>query len=272
MASARFCERNGVKIRYEVRGRGEPLALIMGYSGSGKTWGEPFLRLIERNFSTIVIDNRGTGESDKPDVPWTVGDMAADAAAVLDHAGIQRAHVMGISMGGMIAQEFALDFAAKLRGLVLGCTLCGLKHAVLGEPEATDALIAKGDLPPAEQARKLLIACSSKAFGGSPQGLEFIEARIKEMEGYPLTPLHSYHRQWEAISAFDTYDRLDKIAAPTLVVTGTDDPIVPAQNSAILRERIPGAQLHSIDGAGHLFFWEAPEESAASVSRFLAKH
>ena len=105
MASAQFCERDGVKLRYEIRGQGEPLALIMGFSGSGRGWGEPFLREIESNFSAVVIDNRGTGESDKPDAPLTLAELASDVAAVLEHAGIRRSHVMGISMGGMIAQE-----------------------------------------------------------------------------------------------------------------------------------------------------------------------
>jgi 3-oxoadipate enol-lactonase len=269
MSSARFCERNGVKLRYEIRGQGEPLALIMGFSGSGRTWGEPFLREMERKFSMIVIDNRGTGESDKPDAPITLAELATDAAAVLDHAGIRRSHVMGISMGGMIAQEYALNFGERVRGLVLGCTTCGMRKSVMGAPELINELMPQPGLSPREQARRGLSACSSEGFAKSEAGRAFVEARLDDMEGYPPTPPHTFQRQMEAIMAFDTFDRLGQIKAPTLVITGTGDPLVPAQNSEILRAGIPGAKLYQIPGAGHLFFWEAPEESAEAVTSFL---
>ena len=112
--------------------QGEPVALIMGFSGSGRGWGEAFLKLMEARFKIFVIDNRGTGESDKPDVEFTLGDLAADIAAVLDHAKTPRAHIFGISMGGMIAQEFVLAYPERTRGLVLGCTNCGTSHSVAG--------------------------------------------------------------------------------------------------------------------------------------------
>jgi len=89
------------------------------------------------------------------------------------------------------------------------------------------------------------------------------------MEGYPVTPPHTFQRQMAAVMAFDTFDRLGQIKAPTLIITGTGDPLVPAQNSEILRAGIAGAKLHEIAGAGHIFFWEAPEESAAAVIAFL---
>jgi pimeloyl-ACP methyl ester carboxylesterase len=270
MASAQFCSRNGVKLRYEVRGTGDSLALIMGFSGSGRTWGEPFLQALEHKFSLVLIDNRGTGESDKPDAPITLADLAADAAAILDHADIPRSHVMGISMGGMVAQEYALNFGPRVRGLVLGCTTCGMRNAVMGPPELVNELMPQPGLSPREQARRSLSACSSAGFVQSEAGRAFIEARLNDMEGYPVTPPHTFQRQMDAIMAFDTFDRLGQIKAPTLVITGTGDPLVPAQNSAALRDGIPGAQLHEIDGAGHLFFWEAPQESADAVSAFLA--
>src|SRR5438552_13826784 len=121
---------DGTKIAYNKRGNGAPLALIMGFSGAGRAWGEPFLKLIETKFQTFVIDNRGTGESDKPDRSWSLRDMAGDVAAVLDDAGVKRAHVFGISMGGMISQEFVLAYPERVRGLVLGCTNCGASHSI----------------------------------------------------------------------------------------------------------------------------------------------
>src|ERR1700758_4908612 len=101
MATRDFAQtRDGLKLRYEIRGNGDPVALIMGFSGSGRAWGEAFLSGMEKRFKIFVIDNRGTGESDQPDVAWTLGDLAADIAAVLDHAKTPRAHIFGISMGG----------------------------------------------------------------------------------------------------------------------------------------------------------------------------
>jgi 3-oxoadipate enol-lactonase len=270
MAIRAFCDgKDGVRIRYEVRGEGEPLAMIMGYSGSSRTWGEPLVQLLEQRYSTILIDNRGTGESDKPDQPFTVADMAADAAAVLDALKLDRAHVFGVSMGGMIAQEFALHFPNRLRGLILGCTGCGMSHSVQGNPEEVAKLSPTPDIPLREQAMRALTACCSKAFAESAHGRAFIEQRLAEMEQYPVTPLHTYARQWDAIMGFDTYDRLPNIKAPTLVITGSEDALVPAENSDILKQLIPGAKLHIIDGAGHLFFWEAPEETAEAASHFL---
>ncbi|MGH7933381.1 MAG: alpha/beta fold hydrolase [Candidatus Binataceae bacterium] len=271
METRAFCNgKDGVKIRYEVRGQGTPLAMIMGYSASGRAWGEPLLQLLEKRFTTIVIDNRGTGESDKPDQPWTVVDMAADAVAVLDALKLARAHIFGISMGGMIAQELALNFSTRVHGLILGCTNSGMAHAVMGDPAAVASLSPTSDLPLMEQARRALTACCSTGFVASEQGRRFIDERLADLGKYPVTPLHTYARQWDAITKFDTFDRLCAIKASTLVITGSDDTIVPAKNSEILQERIAGAKLHEIKGASHLFFWEAQAETATAVAAFLA--
>ncbi len=261
--------RDGTRIHYELRGEGEPLALIFGYGGSGRGWGEPFLKLLEAHFKTVVIDNRGTGESDKPEKPFSLADMAADVASVLDHAKIDRAHVMGISMGGMIAQEFALNHSARLRALVLGCTLCSISHGIAGDPEALAALQANPDEPLAPQVERLLAACCAKPFLASARGQAVLKERVAEVMNYPMTPFHTYQLQGGAIGSFDTFDRLSLIKAPTLVITGTSDLLVPDANSDILKERIAGAHIHKIPGAGHLFFWEVPEYSAAVITKFL---
>jgi len=271
MAAGTFARsKDGTRIHYEIRGEGEPLALIFGYGGSSRAWGEPFLKLLEARFRTLVIDNRGTGESDKPEQPFSLADMAADAASVFDHAGIDRAHVMGISMGGMIAQEFALNHPARLRGLVLGCTLCGFTHAVAGDPEALAALQVNPGEPLAPQVERLLAACCAKSFVASARGQAVLKERLAEVMNYPMTPLHTYRLQWGAIGGFDTFDRLPQIKAPTLIVTGTSDLLVPDANSDIIKERIPGAHVYKMPGVGHLFFWEAPEEAAAAVTKFLS--
>jgi 3-oxoadipate enol-lactonase len=262
--------KDGLKIRYEIRGGGDPLALIMGFSGSGRAWGEAFLSGIEKRFQTVVIDNRGTGESDKPDQPWTVTDMANDIAVVLDHAKIARAHIYGISMGGMIAQEFALNHAARVRGLVLGCTNCGMKHSVPANPDDVSKLMPQPDKPAEEQARLAFSVACGTAFLNSKHGQEVLDQAIAEMTNYPMTPMHTYLRQFEAIQGFDSYDKLGQIKAPTMVIHGDDDKIVPHQNAEILNKGIPGSKLHILKGAGHMFFWEAPEESVRVPVDFIA--
>ncbi len=262
--------KDGFKLRYEVRGSGDPLALIMGFSGSGRGWGEAFLSGIEKRFTTFVIDNRGTGESDKPDVPWTLTDMANDIAAVLDRAKVARAHIYGISMGGMIAQEFALNHAARVRGLVLGCTNCGMAHSVAANPDDVAKLMPQPDKPAEEQARLAFSAACGTAFLNSKHGQDVLNQAIAEMGNYPITPMHTYARQFGAIQGFDSYGKLTQIKAPTLVIHGDDDRIVPHANAEILHKGISGSKLHILKGAGHMFFWEAPEESVRIPADFIA--
>ena len=117
-----------VKLYYEVHGRGEPLLMIMGLGSSSATWSPVLVTELSRRFQTIVYDNRGTGQSDKPAIPYSLEMFAGDAIALLDALKIERTHVFGVSMGGMIAQELALGHPSRLQTLTLGCTTCGGKQ------------------------------------------------------------------------------------------------------------------------------------------------
>ena len=262
--------KDGLKLRYEIRGAGEPVALIMGFSGSGRGWGEPFLKLMEARFRIFVIDNRGTGESDKPDAEFTLSDMAADIAAVLDHARTPRAHIFGISMGGMIAQEFALAYPGRTRGLVLGCTNCGTSHSVAADPAAIANLLPVPGMDPVEQARRAFSVACGKAFLESAAGQATLEREIAEMGNYPVTPMHTFMRQGQAIGGFESFARLGQIKAPTLIIHGDDDSIVPYPNAEVLHGAIAGSKVHILKAAGHMFFWEAPEESVRVAADFLS--
>ena len=259
---------NGVNLNYEVHGQGDPLLLIMGFGMSGAAW-VPMLPFFQ-GFQSIYFDNRGTGLSDKPDGPYTVAAMAEDASNLIRGLGLERVRVYGISMGGMIAQEFALNHPARLRGLVLGCTMCGLAHSVPGDPETLAALQLKPSEPLAAQVERLLAACCAKPFLASAKGQAVLKERVAEVMNYAITPPHTYQLHWGAVGGFDTFDRLPQIKAPTLVITGTSDLLVPDANSDIIKQRIPGARIHKLQGAGHVFFWEAPEDTAAVVTKFLA--
>ena len=262
--------RDGLKLRYEIRGSGEPVALIMGFSGSSRGWGEAFLKLMEARFKIFVIDNRGTGESDKPDTEFTLGDMAADIAAVLDHAKTPRAHIFGISMGGMIAQEFALAYPDRTRGLVLGCTNCGASHSIPADPAAIANLIPAPGIDPIEQARRAFSVACGKAFLNSAAGQEILSEAIAEMGNYPITPMHTFMRQGQAIGGFDSFARLGQIKSPTLIIHGDDDSIVPYPNADVLQGAIAGSKKHTLKAAGHMFFWEVPDEAARAAGDFLS--
>ncbi len=271
MAIREFAQsKDGLKLRYEIRGEGAPVALIMGFSGSGHAWSERFLKLLDGRFKLITIDNRGTGESDKPDVAWTLRDMADDVAAVLDHARLPRTHIFGISMGGMIAQEYALAHPSRVQRLVLGCTNCGMSHSIPGKPEDLAKLMPQPGMSPAEAAKAAFSVACGKAFVASASGQKFIDGQLLEMANYPITPQHTYARQFGAISGFDSYARLSEIKAPTLVIHGDDDAIVPVQNADVLNKGIAGSRKHILKGIGHMFFWEAPEETAQVAGEFLA--
>src|SRR5258707_10995589 len=177
----------------------------MGFSGSGRGWGDPFLKLMESRFKIFVIDNRGTGESDKPDVPWTMADMASDIACVLDHAKTPRAHIFGISMGGMIAQEFVLAYPERTRGLVLGCTNCGSSHSIAADPAALANLMPAPGMDPIEAARRAFSVACGKAFLNSEAGQATLTQAIAEMGNYPVTPMHTFMRQAQAIGGFDSF-------------------------------------------------------------------
>jgi pimeloyl-ACP methyl ester carboxylesterase len=262
--------KDGLKLRYEIRGSGEPVALIMGFSGSGRGWGEAFLKLMEARFKIFVIDNRGTGESDKPDAEFTLADMAADIAAVLDHAKTPRAHIFGISMGGMIAQEFALAHPERTRGLVLGCTNCGASHSVPADPAAIANLIPAPGIDPIEQARRAFSVACGKAFLNSAAGQKILSQAIAEMGNYPITPMHTFMRQGQAIGGFDSFARLGQIKSPTLIIHGDDDSIVPYPNAEVLQGAIAGSKKHTLKAAGHMFFWEVPDEAARAAGDFLS--
>lgn len=260
-----------INIHYHVRGEGEPLVLINGYGGNSRAW---FLEIptFSPEFRVVTFDNRGTGDTDKPDIPYTMAIMADDVRGLLDVLDVEAAHVYGVSMGGMIAQEFALQQPHRVLSLVLGCTTCGGRHGVRAGPEVTAYLFdvdrMKG-LAPEEAARQSLpFLFSQEYIDANPELMQVIVAGRMEKP----TPLQSYVRQAEAILAHDTYDRLPRITAPTLVIAGTADRLVPPENSRILASRIPNAELVLLEGMGHGYLVEAAEEANRAIHDFLRRH
>ena len=257
-----------VGLYYEVHGRGDPLVMITGYADHAGQW---FGQLpgLARHFRAIAFDNRGAGRSDKPDVPYTMEMLAGDVAGLLDTLSIDSAHIYGVSMGGMVAQEFALRYPKSTLGLVLGGTTCGGAYTVMPDEEVI-ALLSDNErltrLTPEEAAREMFsFSCSPSFIEHNPQVADEYVARAVE---YPMTP-YALRRQMEAILGHDTYDRLPDIEAPTLVICGSADRLMPAANSGLLASRIPGARLVVLEGVGHGFCYEAPVEANEAIVDFL---
>ena len=249
-----FAQSGPTRLHYEITGEGSPVLLVMGLGISATGWWRTIPVLAERH-RVISFDNRGVGRSDHPPGPYSVSEMAADAVAVLDAAGESSAHVYGISLGGMIAQRVALDFPERVRGLVLGATTCGGEGAV-PLPDDTAVFFRRRLEMPAAEAVWASVPYSygeDTRLGGGQLIAEDIEQRLR----FPVEPV-GYGGQLGAAMSFNVFDRLAEIAHPTLVLHGDADRIVPSGNGDILAERIPGAELETLPGAGHLYPTDAP--------------
>jgi pimeloyl-ACP methyl ester carboxylesterase len=265
-----FADANGARLYYEVYGEGEPLLLIMGLGANHLSW-TPQIPVYAREFQVIVFDNRGTGQSDFSEgVDYTIPLLADDAAALLDFLGIDAAHVYGVSVGGMIAQEMALRHPERVRSLILGATSPGGTHAAAPDPQALQGLLDQGAAVDRVVNPALLDVLFSPAYLAE-QGSELLE-KFQRLADYPATSPEAYAAQLRAVARHDTYDRLPDIAAPTLVLHGTDDPLLPVGNAHILAERIPGAKLVLFEGARHAYLLEKQAEADAAVLDFLRAH
>jgi pimeloyl-ACP methyl ester carboxylesterase len=259
-----------VTLHYEIHGDGEPLLMIMGLGSSSASWDPQLIGELSGSFRTIIYDNRGTGLSDKPDIPYSLEMFMNDAVGLLDALKLERVHVFGVSMGGMIAQELALNHATRLQSLTLGCTTAGGRHTVPPPPESLKLLSApRNGLSDADLIRRSWPLGYTKAYIENHR--DKLEASIPRLLEHP-TPPFAYKRHLEATYTLKTYDRLPSITTPTLVITGAQDSLIPARNSEIIAERIKGARLHLIANAGHAFFNEARDDFLSVFVPFLKAH
>jgi len=247
------------ELHYERGGSGEPLLLIQGMSGTHVSWGEPFLEPLREHFDVTVFDNRGIGLSAPIDGPFTIVEMAEDTAALMGELGLESAHVVGISMGGMIAQELALAHPERLRSLTLGCTYCGGPGSQLMPEENARKLLgglASGDREKAIRAGYEVNL--SPAFSADESHF----AAFHEMATSVPAAKQTIELQAQAIFGHDTSGRLGEISAPTLIVHGTEDGVLPYPNGELIASLMPSARLETLEGVGHMFWWEQPEVSA----------
>src|SRR5467141_4418595 len=240
------------KLYWDEQGSGEPLLLIMGLSYPSYMWHRS-RPVLANSYRTIALDNRGVGQSDVPPGIYSIALMASDAAAVMDAAGVESAHVFGISMGGMIAQEFALQYPKRVRSLILGCTASGGPHAVKAEPEVSQLLMSRGNLSPAEAAE-----ASVPFIYDSATSRELIDEDLAMRRDWFPRP-EAYMAQLQGILSWEAYNRLPQISAPTLVIHGESDRLVPTGNGKLIAERIPGAKLVLLPHASHIYSTDQTE-------------
>lgn len=256
-----------ISMYYVQAGAGEPLVLVMGLGADHLAWGFQFPVLAER-YRVIAFDNRGAGQTDTPDHPYTTRMMAEDTVGLMDALGIERAHVLGVSMGGMIAQEMALNHPARVRSLQLHCTL-GRPDAYL-QAQLSVGRIQRRTLTHEEAMRAgYLWLFAPATYNERP---EFVEMILQNAlaNPHPMS-LTGFERQCDAVQAHDALDRVAAIRCPTLVSVADQDILVPPRFSRALAQRVGGAELRVIEGAAHGYFWERPDLFNAMCLDFLAR-
>lgn len=251
-----------MRIAWEVEGEGRPVLLVHGLGYTRAGWGPLRARLAGR-YRVVSFDNRGIGESEVPPGPYTVEALAGDAVQVLDEAGVERAHVVGASLGGFVAQVVVAEHPERVDRLVLACTSPGGASAY-PMPEQTVRLFGEAaSLAPEVALRRFT---ENAVAPGAP--VELVDEIFAYRQGHPPDPA-GWAAQAAAGAAWDAGGRLGRIEAPTLVVTGDADAVVDPRNSELLVAGIPGARIEVLAGAGHMLFWERPDAFASVVEGFL---
>lgn len=263
-SSVNTVDANGIRIAYARRGQGPSLVLIAGIGYGGWVF-EQQVPAFEARFDTITFDNRGVGDSDKPDEPYAIDLFARDTLGLMDALEIDRAHVLGVSQGGMVALQMALDAPERLEKLVLCATTHGGPNITYPDMEVIQFLAQRSGTPEERFQKGFQLSFSEDFLASAPPVLD----RIRERLLANPQPDYAYQRQAMAPIDFNAEPRLDEIEHPALVITGSADRVVPSANCERLADRLPNAELKTLDGAGHLCFIEQAEAFNRAVVDFL---
>jgi 3-oxoadipate enol-lactonase len=260
---------SGLRIWYEEQGAGEPVVLIGGLSSTIETWGR-LAELLADRYRVIRPDNRGSGrtrvERDDGDRSMTV--FAADVLHLLDGLGLDRVHLVGASMGGMIVQQFAVAWPQRLRSLTIACSHCGGAAAVAASEDTVRKLVAASSGGGEAVRRGLEVVAHPESFTRRPEVLDYYQWT---KETWPHSA-EEIQRRMAAVAKFDVSESIRSLAVPTLVITGAQDFLVPVENSRRIAQRIPGARLALIEGGAHIFFLEQAEAMARELDAHFAAH
>ncbi|MGZ4333091.1 MAG: alpha/beta fold hydrolase [Gaiellaceae bacterium] len=258
---------NGIDLNYRLEGDGdETLVLVNGLADDLETWVFQIDDLLAAGYRVLRFDNRGVGSSSAPPGPYTTKLFAEDAKGLVDQLGLDGFHLVGVSMGGMIAQEYAIAFGDDLRSLTLACT-----YAAPG-PFCSRMFAMWADLAPQLGIPFVMRDVTLWAFT-----VPFFEEREEELKEFEAAmadlpqPLEAYLAQLSSIQTHDTTDRLGRISVPTLVVAGEEDILIPVRLSRRLRDGIAGSQWKTTRG-GHACLWEHPSEFNQALLEFVNAH
>ena len=259
---------NGQQLYFESAGEGAPLVLIMGIGQDSSPWRAFQVPAFSNFFRTIVFDNRDSGRSSLASGPYTIADMADDLAGLMDGLNIKRSHVLGHSMGGMIAMEFAFRYPGRLEKLVLACTSAGTGRTRF-DPISSWSFISRADAAGANFKAMQYAWSFSTQFSRDSQAVE--ELIAGEDDPSDAMPADAFDRQSEAYLAHDALDRLHQIKAETLVLAAEQDRLTPPWLGREIADAIPGASFHLIegDGASHAVFLERPGDYNKPILEFL---
>ena len=260
---------NGINMYYEVHGKGVPLVMIQGFAGNHQAW---FFQtpVFKRYYKVIIFDNRGIGKTDKSGEPYTIKTMAEDVIGLMDYLNVDKAHVLGLSLGGMVAQEVAISYPERVSKLVLGSTFAGSEDGNDVHPEMMKAFAAPEGTASIDfrsiPIEKVMYKMTSLAFNRRLYRMVLLPLSKHSMKS--INP-EGHFKQMAAISSYSTLDRLHLIKATTLVITGTGDRIISPGASEVLASRIPNARLVMVKGGSHAFFMEMRGRFNREVLDFL---
>jgi 3-oxoadipate enol-lactonase len=252
---------------YEIHGEGHPLVMIRGLGSNADHWYSQ-LPALSAKYRVLTFDNRGIARSPEPGGEFSVSVMARDTLGLLDALELERPHIMGLSMGGMIAQELAIAHPDRVNGLVLACTHPGGHKQIRPAPKVEELfkrMVYVGSLQSKIEAASVLFAPETLAHRPET-AREYAEISLKHPAGPEILT-----KQWIAVREHDTYDRLQQIKAPTLVLTGDADVLIPPGNSKILAELIPDARLKVVPGGGHQILVEQAKACNEAILAFFSE-
>lgn len=254
-----------IEISCEARGEGRPLILIQGLTATLDWWDASFLDKLARDYRVIIFDNRGAGRTAAPEGEFSIEQLADDTAGLMDALEIEKAFILGYSMGGMIAQGLAISHPEKVEKLVLCATFCGGSNSTFATQEVLGKLVDRSGTIDDLMNRFLGLMFDADWIKENSHLLEDFKRR------YLLAPTsaHNATRQFMATATFDAYDRLKDVNIPTMVVCGSEDIIIPADNSRVIADAIQGASLLEYPGCGHGFLWQREEEFLEELQGFL---
>lgn len=255
-----------VELYYELHGEGTPVVLIGGLAGDARAWTKQ-IEVLSKNYQVLAFDNRGTGRSSAPEVPYTSRLFADDTIGLMDALDLPAAHVIGRSMGGAIVQEMAINYPDRMRSMLITASFGKLdRYGARILNNIKDVVINQGY--EAAAGHQSLFFFPPNYFNENKEEMDAIESLLAD----PNRPLHGYVNSSLACTEHDALDRLGQVKCPTLVMAGSEDILCSAECAREVVKRIPGAELKIYEGASHFFLIQCYEESMKDIEDFLAKH